>query len=169
MLVSDPAVTLPWLRRESSVQKWTFFNFLPGCAKFWQPEVTLNPQIHITGLSGQEWWQQRTLGLPCCMRYSSLPCPLASPGNNSVPGSQLPLAFFFLLVLVWAWGSRFPAVLVPCACLSHGSVTERAGCSVCEPGHHLRLLAKTVLGLMVLMPGYQASIQPCPCCVRGIP
>lgn len=73
------------------------FYFLPGCAKFWQPEVTLNPQMHITGLSGQERWQQGTLGLPCCMRYSSLPCPLASPGNNSVPGSQLPLAFFLLL------------------------------------------------------------------------
>lgn len=136
------------------------FYFMPGWEKFWQPEVTLNPQMHITELSGQERWQQRTLGLPCCMRYSSLPCPLASPGNNSVHESQLPLAFFFLLAPGLGMRQQVPCS-VSVVCLPVARLWLRAGCSgVVSAGHHLKLLAKTVLGLMVLMTGSQASIQP---------
>lgn len=123
MLVSESAITLPWLRRKSSVQKWTFFYLLPGCVKFWQPEVALYPQMHITELSAQEWWQQRTVGLPCCMRYSSLPCPLASLGNYTVNGSQLPLAFFFLLAAGLGMRQQVPssvsAMCLPVARLCH--------------------------------------------------
>lgn len=39
------------------------------------------------------------------------------------------MAFFSSWLLVWASGSRSPAGWVPCACLSQGFVTERAGCS----------------------------------------
>lgn len=144
------------------------FYFLLVCVKFrpWQPEVTLNPQTHITELSGQEWWQQRTVGLPCCMRYSSLPCPLSSPGNNSVHGSQLPLAFFVLLAPGLGMRQQVPS-RVTAMCLLVTRLCHREGrmqwCGELWPS------SEAACKDSAKADGSQACIQPYPCCVRGIP
>lgn len=98
-------------------------------------------------------------GPPHCMRYSSLPCPLLSQRNNSVHGAGLAQVFLFLLAPgltrrqhgTWEGEHRMSTCHTVLSLGGQDSAVRWV-----DPAHspnrrltaehHLRLLAKTVLG-----------------------